>query len=57
MAFIGLEAATGDLIIYIDADERRHAACGGTLRRTIEQAPRRVFAAPRAIRNRGDASL
>jgi glycosyltransferase involved in cell wall biosynthesis len=35
-----LEAATGDFILYIDADERLDAACGGTLRRTIEQAPR-----------------
>src|ERR1700749_3060760 len=35
-----LEAATGDFILYIDADERLDAACGGTLRRTIEHAPR-----------------
>jgi glycosyltransferase involved in cell wall biosynthesis len=35
-----LEAATGDFILYIDADERLDATCGGTLRHTIEQAPR-----------------
>jgi tetratricopeptide (TPR) repeat protein len=35
-----LEAATGDFILYIDADERLDATRGGILHRTIEQAPR-----------------